>query len=578
MDLPSRVEAVFDPQTPPDERWDRNKELFDEMRSSLRHPPVEELRDALDPLFVDDDFIAKATRLEPFKRTAIARNVPGRGSAILQINEYGVVVGQENAAESKYVERPGIGFDFLRYLFDSVDMLKAIVFTMTRFVVSHCEPYSRDRPEGFIWVRPDKEELTKEQIKESLRMTEWVMNCGDEADPRKRKRLLRPDMYGFTTKLMLDSLGADWCPTETPRDRRSKIAGLINMPYETIRNCTEEGYEGDDEVCAVQLLNNLPAVTFNYDDIITEIRNPRTDLTSNGYGVSEAECTLRVWTSYVNAVELNAAGLSKNSAPRGILTLFGDYDRREATATAKQFRAMLTGAANRFGVPIFVSKTKDGGAQWTKIDDFNEMYFSNFMSMLISVPCAMWGIDPADVNWPSFSAKSVSSLSGKDTGERFERSRDKGFRPALRFLERYYNTWVLPGLTGLRMRFVGANEEDIQAQQKRIELTATTNEMRKEAGLPPLTDKLVGEAPAGNGILMGVYLQANAPQEEGQPGQGEEQGSGEQDQGDEWNDEDQVEPEAEEKPEPKPKEKKVAKAVAGDDFLVVLGPEEFRQW
>lgn len=526
LHLDELARAVTDPRTPADERADINGFLFKDFVRSLDFPDMDELRQEVGQLMFNQSYLSKAVRLQAYSSpTAVSAEVTGRGHAsILEINEYGVVGGI--GPNSRYAEKPlAGGFGLLRDAINNVEVIGAIIQTIVRFVLQFCQPEREKEAEGFQLLRKDGEKLTKRDEAEVARLEEWLLNCGEEFDPRKRKYAGRHDMQGYVARLLRDSLGADACPVETERSNSNKIVGLYNVPFDTIRLCTEEGYEGDDRICAVQVINDTPWVAYTLDDIIYEIRNPRTDLWVHGYGQSETEQCLKFWTAFLNTFNFNDAGMNRNSVPRGLLTLFGEYDRRQLNDFTRNLHTMLHGAMKRWNLPVLAAKTKEGGAQYTKIDqDFNEMFFAKWMSFLVSIPCAFWGIHPTEINIDAFSAQATSSLSGKDTGEKYARSRDKGLIPALEFLKRHYNTWILPSLTTkYRLEFVGLNEEDAQQKQERIKLSSTVDELREIDGRPPHPDPVMGAAPT-NAAFMQLYMAQQQQQGLGQQAGGEDYG------------------------------------------------------
>jgi len=56
-----------------------------------------------------------------------------------------------------------------------------------------------------------------------------------------------------------DTLSADACPIEMVQTANGQLSGYYNLDFETIRLTIESGYEGDDEIRAVQLQDGIPA-------------------------------------------------------------------------------------------------------------------------------------------------------------------------------------------------------------------------------------------------------------------------------------------------------------------------------
>lgn len=509
----------INPLVPITEKRDINQELLTTFVHGMTAPDLGFVQEAVHEVLYDSTMLQKAMRLEGYSYAGGSVKRGGHTS-ILQVNEFGVVQG---GGLSRWVERPSSGgFAFLRDVVHSVDIIKAIILTYQRKVSGFCQPASKENPLGFTWDRKDGEKITKQDKKEIQRLEDMLMNSGDEQDPRVRKRMRRNDLTGFVTRLVWDSLAFDACPIETEMTTGGKLSGWYNIPAETIRLCTEEGYEGDDEITAVQILEGVPRVAYTYSDIIYEIRNPRTDLWVNGYGFAESEMIVRVLTAYLNSFNYNAAGLDRNAIPRGLLTLFGEYDMPELLAFKSQLRSMLHGASNRWVLPVLASRSKEGGAAYVPIDtNYNEMYFAKWTTLLVSICCAVFTIDPQEIHFDSFSGHASSPLSGQDTAEKLSHSRNKGLIPLLQFLSRILNQWLIPLMTKKYiLRFTGLIEKDPTQEHELFKLGAKIREVREMNGQEPWGDEMMDEAPA-NPALMSLYIQKLQQQQMEQAGQDE---------------------------------------------------------
>ena len=503
----------FDPNVPADERQDANAELYNVFGSALPYADMGEVRAAVDMVLADQEALAKATRLEAYRaRAGSVERYDGRGhTSVLYLNEYGVVDGMAGPT-SRYLEKPMTGgFNFLRRVVAESDIIKAIILTVIRHIISHAVPERDQSPLGFHLVRKDGEKLNKDDRKETERLEEILINSGDESDPRKRKRKRRENMRGFLFKLLWDSLSLDACPVELePTRNGKKISGWYNVPGDSIRLCSEEGYEGDDEIFAVQLIDEIPHVAYTYDDLIYEVRNLRTDLRVGGYGYAEPEMIVRAVTAFMNAFAYNAAGLDKNSIPRSILALFGSmFDRRELTTFTNQAHAMLHGGSNRWKMPIVAfPNTKDGDIKHIPIDtNFNELHFARWMTLNVSIPCAIYGFDPQGIGFENFSAHNTSPLNkGSDTELKVDLSRNKILIPTFMFVQGIYNDYLLPPFTDkYRLEFIGVHKEDEAKKFERQTLTLSENELRALDGVSPHPNKIIGEAPAGNPPMLALY-------------------------------------------------------------------------
>ncbi|MDU7525074.1 MAG: phage portal protein, partial [Roseomonas mucosa] len=252
-------------------------------------------------------------------------------------------------------------------------------------------------------------------------------------------------------------------------------------------------------------------------NLIYEVRNPSSSVMRGGYGMSETELLVQVVTGYLNAMQTNIDGFNKNSIPRGILTLIGEYADDELKSFKRYWNQMLRGADNRWGLPVMVSKDKNGVAHWQNLGiEYDEMMFSKWMTFLTSIGCAIYGMDPSEINFESFSA-GRSSLSGSDTEEKLANSKDKGMRPLLSHYESVWSDFVVAEEDDrFGFRWVGLDPEDPQQLLDKQKQTMTVDEMRAAMGQQKHPVPLVGNAPL-NPAHIPLYQQAMQPQQPDAP-------------------------------------------------------------
>ncbi len=118
---------------------------------------------------------------------------------------------------------------------------------------------------------------------------------------------------------------------------------------------------------------------------------------------------VRVVTGYINAMSYNIKGFDSNSIPKGMLHLSGSYDDQDIKAFRRYWNAMVKGVQNAWNLPIMVSKDQESKATFEKFGiEFNEMYFSKWMTFLTSLICAIYGMSPSEINFDSFSGGNTS--------------------------------------------------------------------------------------------------------------------------------------------------------------------------
>lgn len=447
------------------------------------------------------------------QRNVIMPNSGGRGMKSVEVDN---MVVQVNGS---FIERPGrMDFSAMRTLVDETPVLSAVVLTRIRQVQRFCRPQESGFGPGFTVRHRDRDHQLTDTERSSIQLLErfWE-NCGWEFDPRQRRLLRRDSFTQFMTKLVRDTLTMDSAAIETEfkRDKGLGIDGLYAIDGSTIRLCTEEGYEGNDQVIALQVVQGSIRTAYTVDDIIYEPRNPRSDIIAAGYGMGEVEMLVKVITGYLNALTYNNKYFDSNSIPKGVLHMTGNYSEQELAAFKRYWNALVSGVNNAWKVPVMTSKDQESRVAFEKFGaDQNEMMFARWMTFLTSAICAVFGMDPAEINSDSFSA-GASPLSGSDTSERLAASKDKGLRPLLSYFENLFTDYVVAGFGDKYcFRWTGLDEADEDKRWERAKLSMTWNEMRAEDGRDAI-DGPIGDAPM-NPSLVGPWMQMTQQQDQGQ--------------------------------------------------------------
>jgi hypothetical protein len=421
-------------------------------------------------------------------------------------------------ASGDFFEKPSpVGFDALRNMCEQVPILASVVQTRVRQVNRFCG-ISEDGGPGFEIRHVDRKHiLTPEEETVTKLLGQFMQNSGWEFNARARKRKRRATFSEFMAKSMRDSLSMDACPIETEfkRNRYLGLDGFYAVDGSTIRLCTEDGYQGDDEVFALQVVNGRICTAYNYDQLTYEVRNPRTDVRLAGYGMAEPELMIRVVTGFLNAMTYNIQGFDNNSIPKGMLHMSGDYSQEDMIAFKRYWNSMVRGINNAWALPVMISKDMESKASFEKFGvEFNEMYFAKWMTFLCSIVCAIYGMDPAEINFESFAANK-SSLSGSDTGEKLAAAQDKGLRPFMSYYENMFTDFIVKEFSEKYcFRWMGQDQENEEQAWEGKKLTLTTNELRAEQGYQPYP--VVGDGPDFgtaplNPALIPTWAQVVAP-------------------------------------------------------------------
>ena len=351
-----------------------------------------------------------------------------------------------------------------------------------------------------------------------MELARFVQNCGWEFNPRKRKALKRTSFAQFMAKSARDSLTFDAAPIETEfkRNRGRGLDGFYAPDGSTIRLCTEEGYQGDDQITALQVVQGRIATAFTSDSLVYEVRNPRTDVRLAGYGLGETELIIKTVTGLLNALAYNNAGFDQNSIPRGMLNLVGSYGKEDLAGFKRGWNNMVRGVNNHWALPVMVSPDEGSKATFTKFGaDYDEMLFSKWITLLVSIICATYGMSPEEISFESFAAQK-SAMSGNDTEEKITNAHNNGFHPNLAFYEATISDYLISEFDEGRFcfRWTGTKPEDEAWKREAKKLSLTVDELRAEEGNKPFPIPGVGALPI-NPSLIGPAMQLSGAGKEG---------------------------------------------------------------
>lgn len=503
------VQSVAFGNGPQDERMDALSELQKSaIPSTSSLLPSDAVLDVIRHIEADYEEAAfrksLSANIVPFPSNAAKNKAPGMQS--VYIDDWAINV------QGDYWEKPSImGFDSLRAMVEQTPILNAVIMTRIRQVQRFARVSESDVAlPGFEVRHVDRKHSLSKSEQDNINMlNRFVANGGWEFSARRRKVLRRDSLSNFMGKVVRDTLTMDAVAIETEwkKDKSKGLEGFYAIDGGSIRLCSEEGYRGDDEVFALQVISGSIRTAYTFDDLIYEPRNPRSDVRVGGYGLSETELLIKVVTGFLNAMTVNAKGFDSNSIPKGVLHLSGNYTKADMDAFKRYWNGMVKGVNNAWSVPVLVSSDQESKASFEKFGvEFNEMMFSKWMTFLTSIICAIYGMSPAEINFDSFTAGSTSALSGSDTAEKLSASKDSGLRPLLSYFENLFTDYLISDFSdNYVFRWTGLDEEDADKKHEIRKLVLTVDEMRAEEGYEKHDDPAIGEAPL-NPVLMGTYM------------------------------------------------------------------------
>lgn len=527
------LQTAHNPEAPQDERQDALREAQQDAMPST-------VKDML-PLV---EFIARQREEQEFYKSLRKPNVIPFPSKAVQDKKPGMqsvwLDDRQIQMLGDYYEKPSaFGFDMMRQMVDQTPILSAVVMTRIRQVKRFCRVPEGGKGPGFQ-IRLKNQASTKLQKEEQQSidlLQNFFTNCGWETNPRQRARMKRDNFSNFMSKIVRDSLVLDSAPIETEfkRDKSLGLDGFYAVDGATIRLCNEEGYQGDDEIFALQVVQGNLRAAYTYDDLVYVPRNPRTDVLTGGYGMSETELLVKVVTGFLNAMTYNLKYFDSNAIPKGLLHLSGDYSADDISSFKRYWNSMVRGINNAWTLPVMVSKNQESKASFENFGvDVNEIMFAKWMTFLTSIICAIYGIAPDEINFESFTA-GTSSLSGSDTEEKLINSKDKGLRPLLSHFEDLFSDYIVSEFSDKYVfRWSGLDEKDEQQVWDEEKTLLTVNEARKARNWDEIKEDWAN-APLNQTLMQawmaGKQQEAMAQQGMPQPG-GNADAGGDGDQGD----------------------------------------------
>jgi len=406
-----------------------------------------------------------------------------------------------------------------------------------------------------------RQKAKTKQDKDIANISEFILHCGmaeDETDTTHKRWDFDKCMKSVIWNRMVYNYGAiELIPTKDG-DKLHHFypvdAGTIKYVSETSSAAyqkmlkdlvvdaehTKKRFDPEKPYRYVQLVRGKIVAAFTEDELVFEPANPTVDPEDNGYAPGELELLIQIVTAHLFAEAHNRNFFTQGIGTKGILHIKGDnINRGQLEAFKRQWFNQVVNSRNAFRPPIIGMADE---VKWVSLAQSNrEMEFEQWMNYLIRISCAIYQIDPAEINF-DISKNSTSTLQEANNEEKLKASKDKGLRPLLDYIENLVNNHILrywdPKLaSNYEFKFVGfqaeSRSQEIDRLEKETKVWKTLNEARVEMGAAPIDD--------GDIVMNATYtqykqmkLQAEQQKEgmgpdgmppEGGPGEGEEGGS-----------------------------------------------------
>lgn len=416
-------------------------------------------------------------------------------------------------------------------------IVNSIIRTRVNQIAAFAEPQRDRHSTGFViqkrlnfseWNK--KQELTKSEHEIIDEITMFIQNCGND------DRWISDNFDTMVRKYMYDSFQYDQATFEVVPNHNPKRfvpAEFLATDASTFR--IAESYDDDEYQQSrqrdakaingyypsyVQLKQGTPSAEFYPWELSFGVRNPVTNIHNAGYGQSELEIMINIVTSMLWTDEYNRRFFSQGSMPKGFLKYKGALEPSQLQRFKQAWQSMMSGVYNSHKTPVFEGEQD---LEWIDLQKSNrEMEFSNYQEYLIKLGCAIYLIDPAEINFPLSGGAEQKAMFEGSNEARLKHSRDKGLYPALKFLQHQINKYIVWQIDPrFELKFVGLNtltpEQELEMHIKKLTNFMTINEIREEYNL----DSMEG---VGDNILNGVFSQLKVQDQmlNQQLGEGEE--------------------------------------------------------
>lgn len=385
-------------------------------------------------------------------------------------------------------------------------IISSIIKTRKNQVADFAEPQNDKYSNGFLIRKKGNTEgnLSNMEKKTVNYITDFLLNCGASGGWDT------DDFDTFIRKVTDDSLTYDQMTFECIRNNKGQLERFIATDAATFRIADTRFSDEYQSAFQAKRSNQFFDTHLNLPDykgykpsfaqvyqnsIVNEfypwelcfgVRNPTTNVHSNGYGISELEELINVVTSMLWGDEYNRRFFSQGSAPKGLLRIKGNTNEKAIQQFKQQWQAMISGVMQSWKTPVV-----EADVDWIDLQKTNrDMEYTAWMEYLIKIACAIYSIDPTEIGW-DISKSGGGSMFGENKEETITHSKDKGLYPLLKFLQRKLNKYVVEQIDPeYELVFVGINgmtlEKELDLDIKKTKSFQTINETRKKYNMKPI--------------------------------------------------------------------------------------------
>lgn len=383
-------------------------------------------------------------------------------------------------------EQKQYSMKLFRRIAEKAWFINTIIGHITDKTIPYMRPVNKDNPRGFeIQLKDADAKMSKADGKRAKEITEGLLKANFanyKIDGHN------DELIPYTKKIVRDILTLDQATAEQLWTKGNEFIAFEAVDAATILRCNEHGYDGDDKIKFVQMIDSQIVSTYTDSQMLFQYMNPRTDIEHYGYGYSRIEQCVDLVVSFINSFNFNAAAFTDDKLPRGMLLLNGDADFDAVEEIEDYLVDVMSGALGKWSIPIIPSGKADGKATitWQALNQSNQdMQFSRWQDTLYMAIAAVYGVD---IESMGIKPEKASKIIDSGSQAAREYSDDKGIGSTLTFLERHFQHYVDLIDPNFAFRFLGFERKDVKDQRENIksqlETYKTLNQMLREQDLP----------------------------------------------------------------------------------------------
>ena len=350
----------------------------------------------------------------------------------------------------------------------------------------------------------------------------FVEKCGFVEPPKSQRPLgWQPGFRSFMEQTIRNSLRMDWTTTRlwgssinsekypivsfAAEDARHIVftdpapkavkRGVVQFdPYPSERQDT--GPDVKYVKLQVTQVDGTPIEEYREGEMVSWIRNPRTDANAMGYGRSEAEDGVNMAAGWIFSRDTNLSRFQEDHIGKGFMVVPAATPQQLASFQMAWARHFSGEAKDRWRVPILSTLGGDKGtAQWVPMDTGQrDMEYPALTHMLGAIWHSLYGMSPQATGWADLNPK-APPLSEASPEELLDNGEDLFLTPLITWFFACLTRdiiWAIPEWRG-RYRVVPVGLGDYNklddANLAGAQLSAgiaTTMEIRAERSRPDL--------------------------------------------------------------------------------------------